>query len=389
MVLGTSSCVAGDQVASCGGDAGTCSACTDVETCTNKACATAVPVSVACGGAHSCAVMSNQTAYCWGENLEGELGAGDSLDRAAPVRVDAGPNIVEMALGAHHSCARFADGTVSCWGRNDVHQVGTPDASSAAVLTPQPVSDVSGAVALTSGADFTCALDSDGGATCWGSSSDYQLGLENSSMTPSPPMPVPSSPYGHIVAGYRHTFASSPLGLYGWGSNADSEVVNSSQGYPLNVPKLVTTQTEQGLALGAVHTCAIFDGGVQCWGGNPFGQLGNAGPGVYPTNAVKLVGNAKSICAGAHYTCALLTDGGVTCWGANDTWQLGSPDAGTLALTSRVAIPASPVTDLECGDSHACAIAGAKVYCWGQNDGGQVSRPSSSPLLTPTHVPLP
>src|SRR5437879_8780047 len=42
---------------------------------------------VAAGGGHSCAVMADQSVWCWGQNTTGQLGNGTIADSTVPVQV--------------------------------------------------------------------------------------------------------------------------------------------------------------------------------------------------------------------------------------------------------------------------------------------------------------
>ncbi len=80
--------------------------------------------SIALGGTHSCALLQNGTAKCWGHNGYGQLGDGTKTDRNAPTDVVDLKDAVELAAGDHHTCARLADHTVKCWGKNVFGQIG-------------------------------------------------------------------------------------------------------------------------------------------------------------------------------------------------------------------------------------------------------------------------
>jgi len=44
-------------------------------------------VSLAASGAHTCAVSAGGDVYCWGYNLDGQLGDGTRSNRTRPVAV--------------------------------------------------------------------------------------------------------------------------------------------------------------------------------------------------------------------------------------------------------------------------------------------------------------
>ena len=69
------------------------------------------PISrITTGDDHTCAVTAAGEAYCWGWNLLGQLGVGDTLNRLAPTKVNLPPGVklVEISAGerAHVWCCR-------------------------------------------------------------------------------------------------------------------------------------------------------------------------------------------------------------------------------------------------------------------------------------------
>ena len=51
-------------------------------------------------------------------NYFGQLGDGTTTDRAIPVEVSSITTATSIALGGSHSCALLTEGTVKCWGQN-------------------------------------------------------------------------------------------------------------------------------------------------------------------------------------------------------------------------------------------------------------------------------
>ena len=80
---------------------------------------------LAAGEAHTCGVATGGTAYCWGWNANGQLGDGTSgTDRAAPVAMIGGRTYTAMAAGNRHTCGVATGGTAYCWGWNVNGQLG-------------------------------------------------------------------------------------------------------------------------------------------------------------------------------------------------------------------------------------------------------------------------
>jgi alpha-tubulin suppressor-like RCC1 family protein len=74
---------------------------------------------------HSCGLLGSQL-WCWGRNIEGQLGLGDLQLRQQPTQV--GGAYVEVSAGPFVTCAVTQSGHVECTGKNDVGELGTGDA---------------------------------------------------------------------------------------------------------------------------------------------------------------------------------------------------------------------------------------------------------------------
>jgi hypothetical protein len=131
-------------------------------------------VAIAAGADHTCALLMDGTAQCWGRNDFGQLGDGSTTDRLTPVSVSGLSNAVAIAAGETHTCALLSDGTAQCWGDNGYGQLG--DGSTTDSATPVAVSSLGDAVAIAAGWKHSCALLGDGTARCWGLNDYAQLG---------------------------------------------------------------------------------------------------------------------------------------------------------------------------------------------------------------------
>ena len=88
-------------------------------------------VAVNGGDSTSCALLDNGTVSCWGYNGLGGLGVGDYANRQAPAAAISTTTMGNTALdvqgGAGHTCALLSDKTVKCWGENTVGALGYGD----------------------------------------------------------------------------------------------------------------------------------------------------------------------------------------------------------------------------------------------------------------------
>jgi alpha-tubulin suppressor-like RCC1 family protein len=108
-------------------------------------------VSVSAGWWHTCALAADGGAWCWGSDVFGQLGGRpvepESCPAAAacstvPVPVAGEGRFVAVGAGGAHSCGLTADGTAYCWGDNSLGQLG--NGAEAASAVPVPVAPYPG-----------------------------------------------------------------------------------------------------------------------------------------------------------------------------------------------------------------------------------------------------
>lgn len=171
-------------------------------------------VRLSAGANHVCQVKNDGTVRCWGSNVSGQLGDGTTNNPFEPVTSGVPFPSVADAAGDNHSCALLASGGVTCWGDNNFGQLG--DTTTTRRPAPVFVNGLPAAVAITAGSFHTCALLANGTARCWGRNFNGQLGNGVSgnmfapTTTPVLVLTTPSTPLSNIVAlsaGANHTCA--------------------------------------------------------------------------------------------------------------------------------------------------------------------------------------
>jgi alpha-tubulin suppressor-like RCC1 family protein len=140
--------------------------------------------SISAGHRHVCGLTAGGDGYCWGSNGIGELGTGESVtSRATPGPVDGGHFFKNISAGNQHSCAVAVDDTAWCWGNN----LEGANGNDGPVEQRSPVAVNTGLKFLSmfagkSGA-FSCGLSLSGQGYCWGSNVSGQLGIGRFSET--------------------------------------------------------------------------------------------------------------------------------------------------------------------------------------------------------------
>ena len=236
-------------------------------------------VALAAGYGHTCALLSNATLRCWGENREGQLGNGTTANpgTAQPVAVSGITGATAITTGAYHTCALLGNGTVRCWGRNGQGQLGNGTFTNSS--TPVAVSGLTGVAAVSGGGVHTCAVLTDGTVRCWGENEFGQLGNGTTATC------------DHAGAGDGNQrrrrrqrrvapHLRAPWGRHGAVLGAEPVRAARRTGRTANRTTPVPVSGITG-AVGVTagwwhHSCALLGSGtVRCWGTNEWGQFGN------------------------------------------------------------------------------------------------------------------
>ena len=174
---------------------------------------------IAAAGGHTCAIVAGGGVKCWGYNNHGQLGDGTTTARTVPTDVSGlGSGVTAIATGVYHTCAIVAEGGAKCWGENSYGQLG--DGSFTDKSVPTSVSGLESDVTAIAAGRHTCAIVR-GGAKCWGRNNYGQLG-DSSTTDKSVPASVSGLESGvtAIATGERHTCATTTGGrLKCWGDN--------------------------------------------------------------------------------------------------------------------------------------------------------------------------
>jgi alpha-tubulin suppressor-like RCC1 family protein len=345
----------------------------------------------------TCVITDRGQVKCWGQNLHGQLGLGDTVARGDGtsamgdglpfVDLGEGQKAASLAVGEGAACAVLESGRIKCWGDayqgalgygDNVDRGGTPGTLGDNLPTVDLGSRAGIPLTVKEMAPVDyhsfCAILADTGPDnsalkCWGSNNYCELGA------------------GTSQAG----FADVP------DTTGD------------NLPWVDLGTTKDGAKRKAIALAGSFqsmcalgdDGAVKCWGDNLAGQLGigftgaprsclpnevdNEGFVNLPSPAVAVGARGASSGGGAH-ACALLQSGMVSCWGENAAGQLGTGDTeDRLAPSSPLAFAEGFVpAKLVLGGWHSCAIStDERIQCWGRNTDGQLGSPPAADRPAP------
>ncbi|MCB9533158.1 MAG: hypothetical protein H6698_02375 [Myxococcales bacterium] len=362
--------------------------CQDADCGDDPACAPLDGVlAISSGGAHTCALRAASELVCWGSGSRGQLGDGQSANRARPVSVD----IAAVAVGAGPSatCAVSDDGGVWCWGAGD-YSVISQDWTDVREPLAMDVEGTAAKVAI--GYSHACALRDDGRVECWGQSDSGQLGDGVSGGGRRGPVFAALDGATDVCVAASFSCALDDEGaVFCWGYNGAGQLGNSSFDNA-TTPRRVEIDPAVRIACAQGNACAILESGaLMCWGQNWSGQVGDGGSSsrALPTQVSLGGSKAVDVAVGANHACAATQGGEVWCWGGGWSGQLGRPDAGSNLRPARVDGVDGAVA-VSAGSEHSCAVTSAgEVLCWGSNSTAQLGDQTRVGRATPGRVLAP
>ena len=130
-------------------------------------------ITISAGGSHTCGISSDGQTYCWGSNDVAQLGTDSFSSQTIPTVVNTanlrkGTSFISITAGLFHTCGLANDGRVYCWGKNLNGQLG--DATNINKNIPTLVNSPISFKSISAGANSTCGLATDGNSYCWGGS---------------------------------------------------------------------------------------------------------------------------------------------------------------------------------------------------------------------------
>ena len=352
------------------------------------------------GGVHTCGVTTSGAAFCWGSNSSGQLG-GSAASQCEPdyygsgvpcsttaVAVAGGLTFAAVSARTSHTCGLTTGGAAYCWGDNVQGQLGNGSTTSSG--TPVPVAGGLMFGAVSAGDGFTCGLTASGAAYCWGYNGVGELGNGTTTNSPIPVAVTGMLTFTAVSTGDSHACGLTSSGaVYCWGANRSAQLGDGTATNRTSPVLVAGGLTFTTVSAGLVHTCGLATGGAAyCWGANDSGELGDGS--TVDSRAPLAVGGGltlQAVSAGGAYTCGVTTAGAAYCWGANFSGQLGT---GTFSGLSLVPAPVSGglvFGAVSAGGTHTCGrTTGGTVYCWGSNSDGELGNGSTSGSAVPVRV---
>lgn len=344
------------------------------------------------GSRHTCALLEDRTVRCWGDNREGQLGDGTTTSSVRPVTVTGltGSLVGSIAAGHEHTCAVMEDGTARCWGRNANGQLGNGTKVDSEV--PVTVTGLSGIRSIHPGVSTTCATTLVGRVHCWGRGGELGDGTVDEALTPRA---ITSLTNVTNLSVSSNGGRSNPIHVCGvridgsafcWGNNDEGQLGNNMQGISTTPVEVVGVDNAVEIHAGGGHACVRVNGAVQCWGagrrvGDGTDQRRLVATPIVPTSA-----QPAGLFTGDTFTLMQTTEAALFCWGESGRGECGDG----ADFTPGGPVYNAPIATLtshfntrlfDAGGAHACAYNDESdvTSCWGTNEFGELGsgEPSS------------
>ena len=332
---------------------------------------------VSTGIYHACALLSDATVKCWGDNAQAQLGDGTRKRRLTAVAVQGLAGATGVSAGRGMSCAALADGTARCWGDNYGGRLGDGTTTSRSV--PVAVQGLTGVVAVSAGGANACALLADHTVACWGDNSSGELG-NGTRVSSATPVVVPGlTDITAVSVRDRNAcalHANGTVSCWGWGGSPGDD--NSAD---VLSPTLVPNLTD-AISVGAdpYHSCAVTARGVaECWSWSSPPQVA---PGFADLRAFSYSADVFQ----SEHSCAITSAGTVRCQSPRP--HVGQVGIGPTRTKRVVTVPGlRGVTSISASDFYTCAVpADGSVKCWGGNQYGTLGDGTTLTRFRPVSV---
>lgn len=302
-------------------------------------------------------IYGSQYGACGISNAGDFICMGDYLNQVYESRftmdmqdIDPLSTIASYSVGDNTTCAINSAGTASCFGSYSGTSISRPTR----VVAEMGASYAGGKVFATS--KGACLIDAAGAMKCagtWGAIGDGASVERKTFTTVAPAIAFTNTGRDSNYCGAGIDTAGK---IYGWASSCG----------PSNSPvALDTSTTYRNILSVAGHVCSITTADdMKCWGYD--GGDGNLG-GVDRTNPTLMDSGTKykNVVVANSFTCGITTADKLKCWGRGSTGRLGN--GGTGNASSPVSIDAAnDYAKVSVGVNSICAITlGGVLKCWG------------------------
>jgi len=304
-------------------------------------------------------------------------------------------SFTKVSAGENFTCAVNSDGKAFCWGSNTDGRLGIGSPTTGFSDHPVAIASTETFTDISAGRGYACALSTLARTFCWGRNDFGQVGNGSTVSVSAPVGIMPARRLSTGIGDHTCGLGSPETRAFCWGRNSAGQLgIGSIDQDAHPDPQAVVIQngnfptTWSDISVGLMHTCGISGTQVYCWGLNDDGRVGD---GTMITRTVPaLVAGGLSftrVTVGILFACGLTTTGSAYCWGQNGSGQLGTGATGVFQLAPVPVSGGRTFVSITSGGNHTCAVdSDGNAYCWGMNQFGQLGDATTTDRVTPTLV---
>ena len=340
-------------------------------------------VQVVANGGFSLALDREGNIWTWGQNINGQLGNGDSggygKNVLIPTRITNGIKYTQIETTTNGGVALDSEGNIWTWGSNSYGQLGN-GSKGEAVLVPTKVTNGVKYTQISGGSSNVLALDSEGNLWTWGYNYHGQLGngLSGTNANVLVPTKITNGiKYTQISAGIHCLALDNEGNIWSWGYNSDGQLGNGLEGEDVLIPTKVTNGTKYiqiEVGYGRNSLALDSEGNIWSWGDNGDGELGNGKRKENVLIPTKVTSGKKyvQISTGNGTSLALDEEGNIWGCGENDYGQLGLEQ--TAMYWTQTTVKLNKISTN--GEDSAGLDEKGNIWTWGSSSGGQLGNGS-------------
>lgn len=343
-----------------------------------------------------CAVHTNGTLRCAGDNTSYLLGSGSTAASSISVlpsqfdTVGVDPELKKVVLGATFACAISVNGSTYCWGRNNVGQLGQNTSVITSSTSPLLISGATSFTNILAGPTHACGYSSTQGLFCWGNvpgaNSFTFLPINVSTNTN-----IISMTGGQSGSCYIEN-STGKNQLYCFGYNEAGELLLNSVGR-INLPTRASILDPEepvsvSLSRGTNSSCVVLKSGTaKCFGGVNGASMGRA----YKNLSEARIGNSRfsiepyELYLSRGTYCYRNASQKISCYGHNAFTT--TPFNFLYNIEPEVIVSDNVLNYSQSSEEFQCYVSATnKVYCRGDNTYGQLG--DGTTALSTTFKPI-
>jgi alpha-tubulin suppressor-like RCC1 family protein len=328
-------------------------------------------------GNFTIAIKKDGSLWGWGQNgSQGLLGLGDATiaESLVPIRIGTATDWESISSGANHTIALKTNGTLWTWGYSFFGALG--DGSNFLRISPTQVGIDTDWSSISAGSNTSYAIKTNGRLFAWGDNGGGQMG-DGTTITKFVPTQIgDSSDWGIIVGGNSIAFGLKTDGtIWGWGYDFRIGIASTSNNNVVKSPIQINSESNWvNISPNSNYSCIAIKSNGTLWGAgnNDYGQLG-IGNTESKINFTQ-IGNGSNwrSAVGSNHVLALDKQNNLFSWGNNSSGELGKGNFSTNNSIKQVGIDTNWDKTFASYYHSAAIKKDGTLWTWGKNESGQL-----------------